>query len=92
MKIFTRNPRFPANSGARFQGLRKTLGSEQAGGEIKADTIKRDLNQRKAKNQKRMKLERALERFVLDLDLDWNAFHYLLSKSLKEVDCALIGG
>jgi hypothetical protein len=32
-------------------------------------------------------LERALERFVLDLDLDWDAFHYLLLESLKEVDC-----
>jgi hypothetical protein len=65
----------------------KALGSGQAGGAIKADTIKCDLNQRKAKNQKRMKLERALERFVLDLDLDWDAFHYLLLESLKEVDC-----
>ena len=34
-----------------------------------------------------MKSERALERFVLDLDLDWDAFHYLLLESLKEVDC-----
>jgi hypothetical protein len=65
----------------------KTLGSAQVGGAIKADTIKRDLNKRKVKNQKRMKLERALERFVLDLDLDWDAFHYLLLQSLKEVDC-----
>jgi hypothetical protein len=32
-------------------------------------------------------LERALERFVLDLDLDWDAFHYLLLESLKDVDC-----
>src|ERR1700745_4171221 len=56
----------------------KTLGSAQVGGAIKADTIKRDLNKRKVKNQKRMKLERALERFVLDLDLDRDAFHYLL--------------
>ena len=34
-----------------------------------------------------MKLDQAVERFVLDLDLDWDAFHYLLSESLKEVDC-----
>ena len=65
----------------------KTLGPAQVGSATKADTIKPDLNQRKAKNQKRMKLERALERFVLDLDLDWDAFHYLLLESLKEVDC-----
>ena len=45
----------------------KALGSAQAGGAITPDTIKRDLNQRKAKNQKRMKSERALERFVLEI-------------------------
>jgi hypothetical protein len=65
----------------------KTLGSSQMGGAIKADTIKRDLSQRKAKNQKRMKLERALERFVLDLDLDWDAFHDLLFEAFEDVGC-----
>jgi Protein of unknown function (DUF2695) len=65
----------------------KTFGSARAGGAIKADTIKRDLNQRKAKNRKRMKSEQALERFVLGFDLDWDAFHDLLLESLKEVDC-----
>jgi hypothetical protein len=65
----------------------KALGSAQAGGAIKADTIKRDLNQRKAKNQKRMKSERALERFVLDLDLDWDAFHDLLFEAFEDVGC-----
>ena len=65
----------------------KTLGSAQVGSAIKADTIKCDLNQRKAKNQKRMKSERALERFALDLDRDWDAFHYLLLESLKDVGC-----
>jgi hypothetical protein len=67
----------------------KALGSAQVGSATKADTIKRDLNQRKAKNQKRIKLERALERFVLALDLDWGAFHDLLLRSFNEVDCNL---
>ena len=64
----------------------KTLGSAQVGSATKADTIKRDLNQRKVKNQKRMKLNRALERFVFDLDLDWDAFHYQLLESFNELD------
>jgi hypothetical protein len=34
-------------------------------GAAKANKIKRDLNERKEKNQKRMELERSLERFVL---------------------------
>jgi len=55
--------------------------------DLKEYKIERDLNQRKVKNQKWMKLDQALERFVLDLDLDWDAFHYMLSESLKEVDC-----
>ena len=53
----------------------------------KADLKKRDLNQRKAKNQKRMKLERALERFALNLSLDWDAFHYMLWVAFEEVGC-----
>jgi hypothetical protein len=65
----------------------KTLGSAQVGSATKADTIKRDLNQRRAKNQKRIKLDRALERFVLALDLDWGAFHDLLLRSFNEADC-----
>ena len=65
----------------------KTLGSAQVGSATKADTIKRDLNQRKAKNQMRMKLERELERFVLDLDLDWDAFHNLLFEAFEDVAC-----
>ena len=47
----------------------------------------RDFNQQKAKNQKRMKLERALGRFVLNLGLDWDAFHYMLWVAFEEVGC-----
>ena len=35
--------------------------------DLKEYKIERDLNQRKARNQKQLKLERAFERFVLDL-------------------------
>jgi hypothetical protein len=52
-----------------------------------ADLKERDLNQRKAKIQKRMKSERALERFVLNLGLDWDAFHYMLWVAFQEVGC-----
>jgi Protein of unknown function (DUF2695) len=65
----------------------KTLGSAQVESATRADTIKRDLNQRKANNQKLTKLDRALERFVLALDLDWDAFHDLLLRSFNEADC-----
>jgi hypothetical protein len=55
--------------------------------DLKGHEIERDRNQRKAKNQKRMRSERALERFVLDLDLDWDAFHYMLWVAFEEVGC-----
>ena len=55
--------------------------------DLKEYKIERDLNQRKAKNQKRMKLERALECFVLNLGLDWEAFHYMLWVAFEEVGC-----
>jgi hypothetical protein len=35
----------------------------------------------------RAQLERELERFVLDLDLDWDAFHNLLFEAFEDVAC-----
>jgi hypothetical protein len=55
--------------------------------DLKEYKIERDLYLRKAKNQKRMKLERTLECFVLNLDLDWDAFHYMLWVAFGEVGC-----
>ena len=55
--------------------------------DFKEYEIERDLNKRKARNQKRMKLERALERCVLNLGLDWDAFHCMLWEAFEEVGC-----
>src|SRR6516165_11308 len=55
--------------------------------DLKEYKIERDLNQRKARNQKQLKLERALERFVLNLGLDWDAFHCMLWEAFEEVGC-----
>ena len=65
----------------------EALGSAQVESAITADTTKRDVIQRKAKNRKRMKSARALESFVLDLDLDWLAFNDMLFGALLEVGC-----
>jgi len=67
--------------------IKRTELTRRTGCAIKADTIKRDLHQRQAKSQKRMKSERALERFVLDLALDWDAFHDLLFETFEDVGC-----
>ena len=65
----------------------EALGSAQVESAMTADTTKRDVIQRKAKNRKRMKSARALESSVLDLDLDWLAFNDLLFGALIEVGC-----
>jgi hypothetical protein len=44
--------------------------------------IKRDLDRRKAKNREQMEAKRAIERFVLDLNIDWETFHHRLSETL----------
>jgi hypothetical protein len=73
--------------GLRRRTRSKNPGAAQVRSEPKAAKIKRDLNERKVKNQKRKELERSLERFVLDLDLDWVAFHYMLFEAFEEVGC-----
>ena len=45
--------------------------------------IERDLDRRKTKNREQLKAKRAIERFVLDLDIDWDAFHIQLCEALK---------
>jgi Protein of unknown function (DUF2695) len=44
--------------------------------------VARDLNRRKAKNLEQMEAKRELERWVLDLEIEWSAFHTQLSKTL----------
>ena len=53
---------------------------------MQATKIKRDLERRKVKNLEQMKAKRAIERCVLDLDIDWKAFHHRLSKTLDSND------
>jgi hypothetical protein len=52
-----------------------------------ADKIERDLEKRRMQNRKRIDFERALERFVLDLKVDWAEFHEQLSQALDDIVC-----
>jgi hypothetical protein len=45
-----------------------------------------DLDRRNVKNREQMKAKRAIERYVLDLDIDWEAFHHRLSETLMGCD------
>jgi len=65
----------------------KSISGKQEKGTRMADKIERDLEKRRVQNRKRIDFERALERFVLDLKVDWAEFHEQLSQALDHMVC-----
>ena len=65
----------------------KSISGKQGKGTRKADKIERDLEKRRMQNRKRIDFERALERFVLDLNVDWAEFHDQLFQALDDMVC-----
>src|SRR5215469_11007506 len=46
--------------------------------QLEDDKINRDLHARKKRNAERRELVQIIERFILNLDVDWKKFHRLL--------------
>jgi hypothetical protein len=65
----------------------KRISDKVRKGTRKTAKIECDLEKRRMHNHKRIDFERTLERFVLDLNVDWAEFHGELFQALENVVC-----